>query len=319
MKLSEHPDFEQAIVRAAEHFKSRGLRPALIEKDYYVTEALRSLVQEAGDKAIFKGGTSLSKGWNLIERFSEDIDIFLDPQAYFPPLGTNAIDRNLKKMRDAVTAVPLIFLKDKSRTFGGFGRNDLFTYTQLFAAPGEVAPYVLLESGIASGREPTETVELQSFLAQFLKETGTSLGASDEGMFPMRLLHFRRTFVEKLFAIHKRIEIWKKDGTEVGGQTRHYYDLYHLAGRDEVRRMLQSEEYGQIKMDYDRVTRQYFPTYYCYPEGMVFAKSEALFPTPEISRMIEPEYEKQCGQLCYTRYPSWAEVLARFNKLRDLL
>lgn len=73
MKLLEHPDFEQAIVRAAEHFKSRGLRPALIEKDYYITEALRALVQEAGDKVIFKGGTSLSKGWNLIERFSEDI------------------------------------------------------------------------------------------------------------------------------------------------------------------------------------------------------------------------------------------------------
>lgn len=145
-------------------------------------------------------------------------------------------------------------MKDKSKTFGGFGRNDLFSYAQLFGAAGEVAPYVLLESGIASGREPTVTVELQSFLAQFLKETGTSLGASDEGTFQMRLLHFRRTFVEKLFAIHKRIEMWKKDGTEVGGQTRHYYDLYHLAGRDEVRRMLQSEEYGQIKMDYDRVT-----------------------------------------------------------------
>ena len=44
MKLSQHPDFEQAILRAAEHFAARGLRPALIEKDYYVTEALRALV-----------------------------------------------------------------------------------------------------------------------------------------------------------------------------------------------------------------------------------------------------------------------------------
>ena len=41
MKLYEHPDFEQAILRAAEHFRGRGLRPAVIEKDYYVTEALR--------------------------------------------------------------------------------------------------------------------------------------------------------------------------------------------------------------------------------------------------------------------------------------
>ena len=83
----------------------------------------------------FKGGTSLSKGWNLIERFSEDIDIFLDPQAYSPPLGTNAIDRTLKQLRDAVTTVPLVFLKNESKTFGGFGRNDHFCYriTQPFA------------------------------------------------------------------------------------------------------------------------------------------------------------------------------------------
>ena len=42
MRLSEHPDFRQAIVQAAEHFAGRGLRPALIEKDYYVTEAFAS-------------------------------------------------------------------------------------------------------------------------------------------------------------------------------------------------------------------------------------------------------------------------------------
>ncbi len=84
-RLFEHPDFEQAVIRAAEHFRPRGLREAVIEKDYFVTEALRIVQQAAGDKIIFKGGTSLSKGWNLIQRFSEDIDIFLDPAAFSPP------------------------------------------------------------------------------------------------------------------------------------------------------------------------------------------------------------------------------------------
>ena len=98
MKLFEHPDFEQAIIRAADHFRPRGLREAIIEKDYYVTEALRIIEQEAGGKVIFKGGTSLSKGWNLIQRFSEDVDIFLDPTAYDPALGKNAIDREMKKL-----------------------------------------------------------------------------------------------------------------------------------------------------------------------------------------------------------------------------
>ena len=102
MKLFEHPDFEQAIIRAADHFRPRGMREAIIEKDYYVTEALRIIEQEAGGKIIFKGGTSLSKGWGLIERSSEDVDIFLDPTAFDPELGKKAIDRELKKLRDAI-------------------------------------------------------------------------------------------------------------------------------------------------------------------------------------------------------------------------
>lgn len=89
MKLFEHPDFEQAIIRAAQHFSARGLREAVIEKDYYVTEVLRVIQQHAGDRVIFKGGTSLSKGWDLVERFSDDIDIFFDPGASNPPLKTD--------------------------------------------------------------------------------------------------------------------------------------------------------------------------------------------------------------------------------------
>ena len=81
MRLFEHPDFEQAILGATDHFREQGLRPAIIEKDYYVTEALRIVSLTAGDKVIFKGGTSLSKGWNLIQRFSEDIDLIVDKEA----------------------------------------------------------------------------------------------------------------------------------------------------------------------------------------------------------------------------------------------
>ena len=108
MKLFQHKDFEQAILGAEQHFHARKLRPATIEKDYYVTEALRIIAAAAPDKIIFKGGTSLAKGWNLIQRFSEDIDIFLDPLAFKPTLGKNAIDRQLKNLRDAVAAHPAL-------------------------------------------------------------------------------------------------------------------------------------------------------------------------------------------------------------------
>ncbi len=112
-------------------YKGRGLRPAIIEKDYYVTEPLREL---------------------------------------------------------ALTA------------------SDHFAYKQRAAATGDVRNRVLLEAGIASGREPTAKRPLTSYLAQFLAETSASLGATDEQPFKMNFLHFRRTFVEKLFAIHGKQE-----------------------------------------------------------------------------------------------------------------
>jgi hypothetical protein len=239
MRLSEHPDFDQAILRASDHFRSRGLRPALIEKDYHVTEALRLIVACAGDKVIFKGGTSLSKGWNLIQRFSEDIDIFLDPRAFVPELRGRAIDRQLKHLRDAIGQHPgLVFVKDGSHTIGGFGRSDRFSYVQRFGAVGEVAGHVLVESGTASGWEPTASLELSSYVAMVLSDAGVSFGAADEAVFTMWLLHFRRTFVEKLFAIHGKVELLKRDGRPVGSYARHYYDLAQLALQPDVHAML---------------------------------------------------------------------------------
>lgn len=343
MKLFEHPDFEQAILQAAEFFREQGLRPAIIEKDYYVTEALRALTVStsttgtralgagaasgveitattANDKIIFKGGTSLSKGWNLIHRFSEDIDIFLDPLAFEPPLGKRGIDRELKSLRDAVAGHPaLSFLADESQTIGGFGRNDRFAYAQKFGGPGEVANRLLLEAGAASGREPTETLEISSYVGQFLANRGITLSTEDEAPFPMRLLHFRRTFVEKLFAIHGKVELLKRDGQPLGTYARHYYDLFQLAAQPEVNKMLRSDEYAAIKQDYDRISREHFEKSYFFPEGMSFATSDALFPASELAAIVGAGYEAQCQMLCYGPYPSWAQIRERFEDIKPLL
>lgn len=320
MKLFEHPDFEQAILQAADHFGGQGLRPAILEKDYYVTEALRIINAATGDKVIFKGGTSLSKGWNLIRRFSEDIDIFLDPLAYKPTLGKNGIDRELKQLRNAVGAHPaLTFVVAESQTIGGFGRNDRFSYGQRFGSPGEVAGRVLLEAGTASGREPTTVVELSSYLGQFLRERDLSLGTEDEGTFSMRLLHFRRTFVEKMFAIHGKVELLKRNGQALSSYARHYYDLFQLAAQPEVVAMLKSDEYEAIKEDYDRISRAHFERSYFYPAKMRFANSDALFPPADLAATLAAGYTTQCRLLCYGPYPSWAGVQERFLGLRDLL
>lgn len=260
-------------------------------------------------RAATAGGTSLSKGWNLIQRFSEDIDICLDPQAFQPPLGKGAIDRELKKLRDAGSTHPgLTYVEGESQAIGGFGRNDHFAYQQRFGGPGEVANRVLVEAGSASGREPTTIVELSSYLGQFLRSRGISLGAEDEGPFSLRLLHFRRTFVEKMFAIHGKVELLKRDGLPLGAYARHYYDLFQLAAQPEVIAMLKSPEYAAIKEDYDRISRNHFERSYFHPEGMTFAQSDALFPHADLASIIGPAYEDQCRMLCYGPYPSWADI-----------
>ncbi|MCA9124041.1 MAG: nucleotidyl transferase AbiEii/AbiGii toxin family protein [Planctomycetaceae bacterium] len=320
MRLSEHPDFDQAVLRAAEHFRDSGLRPALIEKDYFVTEALREIAEAGQHAVIFKGGTSLSKGWNLIQRFSEDIDLFLDPQAFTPALGKKGIDRELKRLRDAVAKVPgLTFLKEKSQTIGGFGRNDRFGYEQQFGGPGEVQGEVFLESGTASGREPTADIQIDSYVGRFLRETDASLGATDEPPFTMRLLHFRRTFVEKLFTIHGKVQAFLTKGERIGAYARHYYDLYQLSQHEEVLRMLQSAEYAEIKADYDEISRRFFDRGYHPPKGMTFRDSESMFPSESLNSELGPEFESQCQVLCYGPYPSWQELRDRFEEIRDLL
>jgi len=83
--------------------------------------------------------------------------------------------------------------------------------------------------------------------------------------------------------------------------------------------MLQSPEYAAIKGDYDQISRANFPKSYFHPEGMSFARSDALFPPPELAAIIGPEYERQCRALCYGPFPTWAEVQARLEELRLIL
>jgi predicted nucleotidyltransferase component of viral defense system len=77
-----------------------GLPPSAIEKDWWVTLALKTIFElPVSEHIVFKGGTSLSKGWNLIERFSEDIDLTID-RKYFGFDG-DISNEQVKKLRKA--------------------------------------------------------------------------------------------------------------------------------------------------------------------------------------------------------------------------
>lgn len=316
MRLHEHPDFAAFVTAAAaEH----DLPEPFVEKDYWITEILRTIATTLPDRAIFKGGTSLSKGWSLINRFSEDIDLFVNP-AVEPALAKRAIDRTLKQLRDDVEAIDGLTLDD-SKTYKGFGRIDTFRYDSRYPPIAGFPPTVRLEPSVQSGRQPTDVVHISSLVADLLRarEAADDLAVKDLEPFPMTLLHFRRTFVEKLFAIHGKVERLKHEGHPLGRDARHYADLHALAGRDEVDSMLRTAEYQAIREDYDANSREFFPKSYRPPDGLRFAHSDALFPPDDLRALIEPDYDRECERLFFRPHPPFTDVLARLKGLRDLL
>jgi nucleotidyltransferase AbiEii toxin of type IV toxin-antitoxin system len=313
MRLFEHEDFQAICIDAARRFS---LPDQFIEKDYYVTEALRIAADAQEGHLIFKGGTSLSKGWHLLERFSEDLDLFLNPESYDPPLSARGVDRELKGLRDAVASHPgLAHDPDSSRTIGGFGREDVFRYASKFGDIPGIPATVKFEAGIQSGAFPVETVMISSFVADRLKEQGLSKVAEDLESFPMSLLHFRRTFVEKLFTVHGKVERLKREGERLRRSARHYADLYVLAGRSEVLAMIGSAEYAQIRTDYNQKSIRFFKNSYRPPDDLRFNQSDALFLPGTLRAMVEEDYYADCRLLFRDEPPAFDAVIERLQGL----
>jgi hypothetical protein len=140
---------------------------------------LRAVVSEAtaaGAVAVFKGGTSLSKGCRLVERFSEDVDILLVPPMELRAQGRHQI---LKRICRSVAAHFGLSAGDgeviQSET--GVKRNARFAYTSRFGA-GPLSEGVLLEMGVRGGPQPRTTMPLRSPAAEHALRSG-----SDEGEF----------------------------------------------------------------------------------------------------------------------------------------
>ncbi len=324
MKLFEHPDFRDAVTEAEKHFSQAGqpgLTEQLIEKDYYVTEALRIVATQWPAQVIFKGGTSLSKGWKLIERFSEDIDLFLNRNSFNPPLSNNQVDRELQAIESSVSQHPGLTLdQTKGRRKRGASRESHFNYSASaqFSGISAIPNRLFLEMGTRSGTYPTQIVQLSSYVAEFLRINNYSLQAEDESPFEMLLLDFTRTFVEKLFTIHSKVVNSQREGKSIGTYARHYYDLFCLAQKKPVRQLLQSSAYSDIKQDIDQISKNNFGDYYP-PDSLKFSTSPALFPPEKLSQELATEYQEQCRRLCYGSYPAWEEIKACFENLREIL
>lgn len=248
-------------------------------------------------------------------------DLFIDPAKFDPPLGKNGVDRTLKRLSERVAEHPaLTWLRDDGHTSGGFAREDYFSYETLFDDLPGIRSSVLLEPGVQSGDFPTEVRAISSLVSDFLRDQDRLEMADDLEPFDMTLLHFRRTFIEKLFTIHGKVMRMIDHEAALGRDARHYADLDVLAGTKEVQDMLDSSEYGEIRDDYDEKSKHFFAKYYRPPVGLSFRDSPALFPPDDLHDQLVADYERECGRLFPGgEFPPFDHVLERFQELRAFL
>jgi hypothetical protein len=223
-----------------------GLQPASVEKDYWLCWTLRNLIatSELGPEITFKGGTSLSKGFRLIERFSEDLDLVVgrghlgfggDRSPDLAGISGKERERRLNDLRAAarawVASKALPILDTAIRAAIGTGSFDLgidpedadgqtilFRYPTAFDGERYVRAVVKLEFGARSDTEPVLEPEIRSYLSETMRE------ALDDDSFRIRTIAPKRTFWEKAMLLHE--EAHRAAGAELKGRlSRHLYDL----------------------------------------------------------------------------------------------
>lgn len=209
-------EFTTAINLASEKF---GILPAVAEKDYYVTLILRKL-SEKTDYIVFKGGTSLSKCYKVIKRFSEDIDITID---------TKLSQGQMKKIKSAIKeiadelrlSIPNI---DDTRSRRSYNRYIL-EYQSVVNEPDEaIRTAVLMETSFAEISFPTVSLHVHSYIGDMMKdEAPEELINFCLDTFEMKVQGIERTLADKVFAI---CDYYLQD--RVKRHSRHIYDIYKL-------------------------------------------------------------------------------------------
>ncbi len=213
-------------------------RPAdLLEKDIWVVWALDALFESSvGDHLVFKGGTSLSKVYRAIDRFSEDVDLTYDirqiipdliddPGSPYPPSRSQArkwTETVRARLSTWVDAEPLQILTDRIKTSGVDANavvnddNIVLEYEAVRSGTGYVRPAVLLEFGARSTGEPAERHRVTCDVSDAINDLQMPIANP-------RVMRAERTFWEKATAIHA----YCLRGAFRGGDryARHWYDL----------------------------------------------------------------------------------------------
>jgi hypothetical protein len=308
-------DDEDAFVAAIEEAESRvGYSASIVLKDYWVCEVLRALSWPF----LFKGGTSLAKGWSLIERMSEDVDVIV-PRLAGDSVSTG--EARLDRM-SAEVADRLGMARSEWRPPGrgrDAHRDDMFAYDQFGFAPGILnAGRVLLQIGYGDGWEPHCTITVKPLLAA---NPGYA-DSPDLQPFEVCALQPVRTLIEKLHALHSAAAGFTDGDTFTSHLGRHYYDVHCCLGHPDTLRALEdTDRMAIVFADVGRISRERYGVDASRPnEG--YGASAAFQPgrSGPLREALEKSYNESAGLLRFeAAWPTFGDVLKRVEANAGLL
>lgn len=226
MKLHQNISLYRDAIRFTA--QKMNLQPEYIEKDYWVTYTLFTIFNnDIGKDTVFKGGTALSKCYNMIERFSEDIDLVVLRRE-------GETDSKLKSKLKSVSTVVEAALPEVAIEWithkMGMNRKTAHAYTKEFSGDyGQVRDVIILESTWLGYYEPYTTKSIVSFVGQMMLDNNQIDLAKENGLLPFELLVLEpaRTICEKIMSL-VRFSYGKAPIDDLKKKIRHTYDLHQL-------------------------------------------------------------------------------------------
>jgi hypothetical protein len=259
---------EERYAVLEETSKKIRLQPYIIEKDWWVVQTLRLITKmDIAEHLVFKGGTSLSKAWQLIDRFSEDIDLAINREffGFSGDISRTQVGK-LKDVSSKYLSNDFLFSLKTAFENAEIGDVDIsvtdrkgpdddpvkiaITYPTVTEYAFYVKPRVLLETGSRSLMEPSTLRSFRSMIGQEFP----GLDFADDDIH-IRCVNPERTFLEKLFLLHEEHQR-PPEKMKIKGKSRHFYDIYRIARTDFAdKAMADRELYNSIVAHRERFTK----------------------------------------------------------------
>ena len=321
--LRDQPDFGALFGIAA---RELGQTAAFLEKDYWVVAILRSIAATTAGGFLLKGGTSLSMGYGIIDRFSEDVDVLLVPHAGASARDTEA--RLLAITERAAADLGATWAPDREPGRGRHAsRGDVVAYPTTVdpatvAATGIRFGGVLIETRFGDGHEPAEMIAVRPAIAGFSRVEDPEVW-DDLAPVTIRVLEPRRTLLEKIVLVHHAASTWTEDGALSPQRFgRHYFDIWSLLGHPPtLERLAERDRFANLLAEIERISDRYYDGHTSRPAGG-FGDSPAFLPErgAPLRVWLETAYASSLSLLApRVRPPTFGHVLRRVAEHRALL